>query len=191
VKATIKKIIYISLVSLVLTGCEIERVEDKKSEEYVHQYTDYLESVIEKDFFEPYFDDVKITLKEKRELEVKIWVSYHYKYDLGITANEHFSSLSPEEKFSLIHSFITSLRSNVDYSLMENEGIDLHGLLYLSEDYKHTINKDEITFISGEDKYTASKRTMTDVDRFNYRNRSATEMYILTVNGTENVVGIY
>jgi hypothetical protein len=190
VKSTIKKIIYISLIIFILTGCEFERIEDKKSIEYVNQYTDYLVSTIKEESFQPFFDDVEITLKKKRKWKVNIGVKYYYKYHLEITANETFSRLSPEDKFNLIHSFIQTLRNNVNYNLMENEGIDSHDLLYLSEDYKHNLNKDEITFTTGEDKYTAFKRRMTDVDRFNYRNRSATEMYILTVNGTENVVGI-
>lgn len=178
------------LTFILLTACESEKKADETSKNVKKAYEKYVLELSQQEPYNQFIEDVSVILNEKHEYQLHIGSSYSYDYHIEIKTNEQFLTLSPLEKFEQIYVFKKNLK-NVAQNESPDENIESHDVLYIDKDFKHTIGKNDIYFISGSDQYGAYIHEMTPPEAYEYKGRGFTHQKILELNGEKQTVEVF
>jgi hypothetical protein len=183
-------LLFFLLIINVLTACVSEKEADATSERVQKDYEEYLSEIAQQEPYNRYTKGVTIKLDDKGELKLNIGSTYQFHYHIEVTTNDQFATLTPLEQFELIYSFKNSLKNvaKEEYGKPGPTDIESHDVLYIDKDFLHVIGKNDIFFIQGPDRYSASIHEMNAAERYEYKGTEETNLKILEVNGEAHKV---
>lgn len=180
IQMNVKPLLFsLSLIALLLlTACEIESKEAKKSEESRKKFEEYVTEVTNQNPLNQYVDGVNVVFEEKKKYTTNvIGISYSFYYVLEINTNSSFASLNPLDKFEIM------------YHLKKEIGQQHEDKLFIDDEYDTIVRN--TYFLSGSDKYTAYVHEMNSAEAYTYKGTGETHLKMLEVNGESNPVQAY
>ncbi|MCH6266592.1 hypothetical protein [Neobacillus citreus] len=175
---------------VILEGCNTQNKADIQSEKLASDYENYIQKeILVNKPFKSFITSVNVKVIDKYKTAANIGHHYYYDYGLEVETSPAFLNLSKQQKYEQITDLASSLSSIPAASRYQgDEELDESDAVYLSEDFKHTLHKEQIIFISGKDRYRTDIKMMSASDRYNYKQPYAESMEILYVNDKENIV---